>query len=113
MSELSIRENWRRGTDLKSASGSPGAPTTRTGGAVPGISTVALGGAPAEPSDEAMRTPRQRDAARVVAGGEGKGRGGSVGGEGGAAREERKGTAPWKRGRGGRGRDVLVCKHRT
>jgi len=45
---------------------------------VPGTSTVALGGAPAEPSDEAMRTPRQRDAARVVAGGEGKGRGGSV-----------------------------------
>jgi hypothetical protein len=60
------------GTDLKSASGSPGAPTTTTGPAAPGTSMVVLGGAEA---DEAMRTPRRRVAARVT--GEGKGRGGS------------------------------------
>ena len=60
------------GTDLKSASGSPGAPTTMTGPAAPGTSMVVLGGAEA---DEAMRTPRRRVAARAT--GEGRGRGGS------------------------------------
>jgi len=55
------------GTDLKSASGSPGAPTTTTGPAAPGTSMVVLSGVQA---DEAMRTPRRRVAARAT--GQGK-----------------------------------------
>ena len=69
------------GTDLKSASGSPGAPTTMTGPAAPGTSMVVLGGAEA---DEAMRTPRRRVAARAT--GEGRGRGSS----GSGARRQRQ-----------------------
>jgi hypothetical protein len=73
ISKLSLHQQGGRtqeepDADLKSASGRPGAASTRTGPAAPGTSMVVLGSA--NSPDEVMRTPRRWFAARGI----GKGR---------------------------------------